>query len=183
MTLPLELGAISDPTVRQPLEQIGQRFPLEASTTNFAQFPQVRVFHSGTVVIATGVVTVLGTTGATTAMFDSERWDLGTPGFNMHSTATTPGRLICRTPGLYQINGYCSWTLSAAGGRQIRIRVNGTDRATLTAPVAAAAFGGELSVSGEYRLAVNDFVELVVFQNSGGNLDLAAELGMYWVSP
>jgi hypothetical protein len=108
----------------------------------------------------------------TSITFDSERWDNDT----IHDTSTNTGRLTCKTAGTYTIAGQVSFDFSAVGARQARIKLNG---ATI---IGAASMGSSdasdyvrFCVTTVYQLAVNDYVELEVYQSSGGNLKVIAE--------
>lgn len=126
--------------------------------------PQVRCTHSVNQTLVTNTATFLA--------FNTDRWNNG----NMHSTATNNTRLTSKITGLYSISGHVSFAANATGARQLAIRLNG---ATFIGAVEcqASATGGEatqLSIQTEYRLAANDYVELMAKQISGGNLDVVA---------
>lgn len=128
--------------------------------------PAVRVFHNAAQSITTGTVTALA--------FNSERFDtVGGVASNMHDTVTNNSRLTCRYAGVYQITGMVAWAVNATGFRQAQIRLNGTTIIGSRDEIAASAsFGTEMQVTSLYQLAVNDFVELVVQQTSGGALNV-----------
>jgi len=93
----------------------------------------------------------------------SAHWDGGT-------------RLYCRVAGTYLITGNVAWAVNATGARRMAIRVNGT------APFYAIVDGRPydtstnqvnwIELSTIIKLNVGDYVELIVFQTSGGNLDV-----------
>lgn len=122
--------------------------------------PQARVFHNANQSIATGVATALA--------FNSERWDSDI----IHDNVTNNSRLTAKTKGLYQIELSMEWASNATGQRQVFIQANGTTPIATLRMDAAAASTTQMSISTQYRLNVNDFVEAFVFQNSGGNLDV-----------
>jgi hypothetical protein len=105
----------------------------------------------------------------------------------IHDTSTNTSRLTCKTAGWYVISGYAQWNSGATGGarRVGTIRLNGTtnlDLAEQGAP-AAGTFPGH-AIGAQYYLAVNDYVELVVYQDSGGSVDvILAALAMVWTGP
>lgn len=111
------------------------------------------------------------TTATTTALtFNSERYDLST----LHSTSTNTSRLTLPTAGAWFIGGSVAWAANATGVRQLAIRKNGTT--ILSSVLGPASSGGvngtQQAVSTEYSFAVNDYVELIVYQDSGGALNV-----------
>ncbi len=120
-----------------------------------------RVYHNAAQAI---------TSGATTASaFNSERYDTDT----IHDTSTNNGRLTCKTAGKYLITANVEWAANSTGTRQCWIYLNNTtiiaiDRRTAMTPPGTTTN----NISTIYDLALNDYVELIVFQTSGGNLNL-----------
>lgn len=104
---------------------------------------------------------------ATTLAFNSERNDTDT----IHDTVTNNSRLTCKTAGVYAISGTLEYATNATGERSVAIRLNGT-----TYIAAAANSGGisvtQLSCTTQYIMAVNDYIELIAFQDSGGALNV-----------
>lgn len=124
-----------------------------------------RAYNSGNISINSGVLTVL--------TFDSERWDTD----GIHSLVANTGRLTCNTAGKYLILGNIVFAASAAGFRVMTILLNGaTNIAWQALPTLTVA--GPPSwrgiVSTVYDLSVTDYVELQVFQDSGGALNVTA---------
>ena len=122
-----------------------------------------RAFNSAAQVIPTGA--------ATPITFDSERFDTD----GIHSVLLNTSRLTAQTAGKYCIFGNIFYQGNATGFRQTNIELNGTsvpiafvDHINLNA---TAVFQ---IVSCNYQLAIGDYVELVAFQNSGGNLNSVA---------
>lgn len=148
-----------------------------------AVLPQARVFHS--------VAQSLTNLADTALTFDSEHWDLG-PGSEQHSTGA-PTRLTCRTAGLYDLLGMVRFASNTTGTRQLKFRVTLAAGGTLlVASVIDEASGSgshDMVLPGQWRLAVNDYVELLALQNSGGSLDvlrvanISAEFAFAWRSP
>lgn len=125
--------------------------------------PQARVFNSANIAITTGTVTAL--------TFDSERYDNG----SLHSTSANTSRLTAPITGLYMIGGHVRFAANATGTRQVLIRLNG---ATFLEPDSKANLGAgaavDFTVTTAYQLVAGDYVELIVFQDSGGNLNVTA---------
>jgi len=110
--------------------------------------------------------------------FDTERYDNDT----IHSTTSLTGRLVCVTPGVYCIAGYLQFAANATGNRHLTVRLNGTTTIREVNSVAVSGIFTNLAVCFDYKLALNDYVELGVFQGSGGALAVTPEFGMTWKS-
>lgn len=148
---------------------------VKAALDYLANPPACRVYHNANQTIAT--------TSNVALAFNSERFDTD----SMHSTSSLTSRITFNTAGLYLVTGQMVWVAAAAGNRQAGIRLNGT---TFIGVVLEPAAGGDtpaLVVSTLYKFAVGDYVELMAFQNSGGNLDVqvnanySPEFSAVWV--
>lgn len=141
---------------------------LEEGILDVSQAPAVRVFHSANQSLTSATLTALA--------FDSERFDqAGGAASTQHDTVTNNSRLTCRYAGVYQISGTISFAFNATGVRLARIRVNGTTTVA-SIQVQAVTSGSnttDIMISTLYSLAVNDYVELLGFQDSGGALNVA----------
>lgn len=114
---------------------------------------------------------LVATVTATALALDSERYDTDA----IHDNATNNSRLTCKTAGRYAIAASASFAANATGFRRLGIRLNGiTEIARTSAPSVGAADPTDLTVETEYELAVNDYVQMVVYQSSGGNLNVLA---------
>lgn len=121
-----------------------------------------RVYNSANISIANATNTAL--------TFDTERYDTDA----LHSTTTNTNRLTAPAAGKYLITGHVEWGASATGQRYINVRFNGT---TVIAQQHVINLNNTVfsqSIATIYSLAANDFVELVVFQDSGGALNVQA---------
>jgi hypothetical protein len=102
----------------------------------------------------------------TALAFDTERFDTD----GIHDTVTNNSRLTCKTAGKYQITAQVRWQSNATGYREIRIRLNGTTQICI---VRQGAHGLDMQVvTTLYDLGVDDYVEVMVYQNSGGALNV-----------
>lgn len=122
----------------------------------------VRVFNSANLTIDTG--------SWTTLTFDSESYDLN----GMHSTSSNTSRLTAQRAGVYSIFGSIRFATSSSGTlRGVRIVVNGSVIIALDLrPPNGAASTVNITIASCYKLAVNDYVELQVYQDTGGNLNV-----------
>lgn len=106
----------------------------------------------------------------TAIAFNAESYDTDA----IHDNASNNTRLTCKTAGKYQIYGRVVFAGSTVNQRAARIRLNNSGDLDYDERNGASS-GTELtpvSVFTEYQLAVNDYVELLGWQNSGGNLDV-----------
>lgn len=123
---------------------------------------QARVYNDANIAVATGVGTAL--------TFNTERYDTG----NFHSTSSNTSRLTAPTAGLYTVGACVAWAGNATGVRAASLRVNGTDVIARELVDIDSATTHTHNVSTEYQLAAGDYVEVVVAQDSGGNLNVTA---------
>jgi hypothetical protein len=125
--------------------------------------PRARVYRATDQAIPTGVSTAIA--------FSAYRYKVGDVW-----TAAAPTRLVAPVSGLYALTAGLRWESSAAGARrQALFRVNG---ATI---VRVHEYGPQLlgtlphqPLADEYELAAGDYVELMVLQDTGANLNIFA---------
>ena len=86
----------------------------------------------------------------------------------------TPDRLTIKVPGVYHFEGNIVFPANATGIRVVWIRVNANDtlRYVYMQLAGTSALSQYFVVSCDVGLVANDYVQLMVFQNSGGALDL-----------
>lgn len=127
--------------------------------------PAVRVTHSAAQSIATATPTTLA--------FNTERFDTaGGAADTQHDTVTNNSRLTCKYAGKYQISAHIEFAANSTGVRQLELRVNATTTVAFTELNATTIGSQRLDVTTLWDLAVNDFVEVRVTQNSGAALNL-----------
>jgi hypothetical protein len=134
----------------------------QATGVKWAAPPAARVFH--------GVLQSLANATPTVLAFDSERFDTDV----IHDTVVNNSRLTCKTAGKYLITGNVEFDVNATGFRAVSVRLN--VGATVIAAQQQPATTGTttiVSLSTLYDLAVNDYVQLFGYQNSGGALNVA----------
>jgi hypothetical protein len=172
-------GAATTPSLRT-LGAGAQQAAAGNHAHSLAQHPAVprcRVYHSAAQSIPNGTVSTLS--------FDGERYDTDT----MHDTATQNSRLTCRTAGLYVIHAHVEFALNATGERHVILLLNGATQLAYHDQPALSTNAVIVSVSTQYPLAVGDYVECQVYQNSGGALNVnvsaarSPEFAMAWVGP
>ena len=119
-----------------------------------------RVYHSEALWIPNNTWTALP--------FNSERFDTDT----IHDTVTNNSRLTCKTTGKYVIAGNIQWEPSATGMRYFKIKLNNGPTIAQTSHLVVTAHEDYMALPTIYHLEINNFVELNVYQNSGGTLIL-----------
>ena len=90
----------------------------------------------------------------------------------LHSDTTQNTRLTAQRAGWYTMGGNVQWAAAGAGIRHIGVRING---ATIIASTEVDPTGATIvdqAISTSYYLNVGDYAEIIVYQNSGGNLNV-----------
>lgn len=106
----------------------------------------------------------------TALALNSERWDTDV----IHDNTTNNSRLTCKTAGKYLIEGEVEYASHATGRRIAAIRLGGATYLAATQTSANATDVTALCCNVVYELAVNEYVELIGFQSSGGALNALA---------
>lgn len=147
-------------------------------TTEFSSsIPAAHVLHSTTQSIADSTNTTLA--------FDTEQYDTA----NTHDNSTNNSRLIAPVTGIYALNAFVQWQPGAgsAGTRVVTISKNGGPRLGANGGFAVTGGGSEsTTVTPIVRLEAGEYVEAIVYQTSGGSVDVNAsdaELSMTWLAP
>lgn len=141
---------------------------VEAGINDVSFAPAVRAYHNANQSIANATWTSLA--------LNSERFDqAGNAADTMHDTVTNNSRLTCRYAGVYLITGNAQFAASAGGNnRLLRILLNGTTilgvGGDIYNPVVNQALPQQITTV--YALAVNDYVELQVYQDSTAALNV-----------
>jgi len=97
-----------------------------------------------------------------------------------HSTVTNTSRYTATVAGLYQVSCSLPWDPNATGVREMFFRVNNTTSTPGDRAQASTVATIMTSSTRLLRLAVNDYVEVVVWQNSGGALNISSS---YLIGP
>lgn len=126
--------------------------------------PTARVYNSTNFSVATATLTAI--------TFNTERFDVG----SCHSTSSNTSRLTVPSGGggIYEIGGCVQYAANATGTRSTSIRINGTTTVAAESVVSLTANAFAHTVKCLYRLAAADYVELCIYQTSGGNLNIEA---------
>lgn len=124
-------------------------------TNALANPPACRIYNSAVQSCVNNVTTFL--------TFNSERWDTDT----MHDTVTNSGRITIKTAGLYILT--FTGVLAAAGDYSFvaaQFRLNGSTVLAISGPGdwPNGIDGPVMNPTTVYKFAVNDYVEVGVFQ-------------------
>lgn len=76
--------------------------------------------------------------------------------------------------GWYWAGATIGWAANGTGYRDLLLRVNGATTIARTRTNATTAEFAFLSIHAPVQLSATDYVEVIVFQTSGGNLDVLA---------
>lgn len=140
--------------------------------------PMCRVYSVGDRSVSTVTETAI--------LFDGERYEVGGA---LHSTVTNSSRITVPSggDGVYSIGATVAWVNSNTSGiRIVSIRLNGSTMIARTESLGTANSSAQ-TLSCDYKLAAGDYVETVVYQNSGALLAVAAssaftpEMWCHWV--
>ena len=138
---------------------------LEEGILDVSLAPCARVTHNAAQSITNNTVTALA--------FNTERFDqAGGSSSTQHDTVTNNSRLTAVYAGVYTIFGNIEWAGNATGFRDLELRINGTTVIAFWRSQPATSGTWQQNISSIYNFAVNDYVELLVRQDSGGALNV-----------
>lgn len=121
-----------------------------------------RVSHDANQSISHNVTTKLS--------FNTEEYDDDT----MHDTSTNNQRITIKTAGRYIVSANIKIAVSSVGDRLVFIRLNGSDLAIVSV-LPASINHTNISISIIRNFSVNDFLEIRVYQNSTGSLNVLSD--------
>lgn len=104
----------------------------------------------------------------TTLTFDSERFDTDA----IHNTSVNTSRLTIQTAGKYLVGANVGFSANATGVRYASIKKNGTTNLVTTSFPGFVGDTNWLNPQTVVDLAVGDYIEVEVYQNSGAPLDV-----------
>ncbi len=101
--------------------------------------------------------------------FDSENFDTD----NMHSNVINNSRITITKTGKYSVGGNIQWAANINNMRSLGVVKNGSIfLLSTTVAVAGNNIAFAQNVSGIKNLLAGDYIELYVYQNSGGALNV-----------
>ncbi len=108
----------------------------------------------------------------TIMLFNTEEFDTDT----IHDNSSSSGRLTAKLAGKYIATCSIRWASNSTGGRLATIKKNGTTNVSEHSQYNLS--GNHLLLTGSpviVSMAVNDYIEVEVFQDSGGDLDVVLD--------
>lgn len=87
-------------------------------------------------------------------------------------TVGSATRLTCKVEGIYIVGASMRWTANATGKRGVAIRKGGSTYQVVNETLSVGASVMAIAVECVMSMAVNEYIEGMTYQNSGGNLDL-----------
>lgn len=101
-------------------------------------------------------------------------WDLETVDRDSgHSTVTNNSRYTAQTAGWYRVQGSVLWASSGTGIRDCGFLTNGSIQSHAFTGVGSSIANTCMQNEGLILLSVGDYVEFLVYQNSGGALSVS----------
>lgn len=125
--------------------------------------PTCKAYRSGSQAITNGLWTTVVLNGE---VEDAPGW---------HSNVTNPSRITVDTDGLFLVVWWATFAINTTGVRLGRIQLNGGDAGLDSASIygdTSSEFTTSIGNSSVMRMSSGDYVELAVYQSSGGNLNL-----------
>jgi len=159
------------PNLAQPnngiitFDQTLRRFQASEDTRKyFDAFPRegCRLTNNAPVAIPNNALTAVA--------FPFERYDP----YNMHNTVVNNSRINILRTGNYVVGGCIEYAAAVAGSRKIFVRKNGTTNVVGNSTLSLGAEDTVISTECIYQFTVNDYIELIAFQNSGGPINANA---------
>lgn len=135
-------------------------------------FVGCRVYASGTQAITTATFTAV--------LFDTEEYDTDA----LHDTGSNTGRLTASATGKWNVTAGVTWDTNTTNNRYLLMRVNGTTyvRGTIRQDVGSSGRASQNISSGPIALSATDYVEVLVYQDSGGNRNIGDASDLYYQS-
>lgn len=107
-----------------------------------------------------------------TLSFGANAYNVGYSG-NIHNVGTQPTRFVAPVPALYHVDVIVSWAANSTGTRTVAITRNGvTNEGEITQTAVASPVATRQCLSVDLILAKDEYVTVVVLQDSGGALDV-----------
>lgn len=157
-----------------------QLFPLDSN----AKLPNTITNTTPTCKIYRATATSIANNSWVSVPFDTEAWDT----HNMHDNSTNNSRITIPAgqDGTYIISGQIQFALNASGGRGVRFKFNGNSNSTDPKDdgngifdVSQGSYEWRRNITGIRTMVAGDYVELEVYQGSGGALNANADTTQY----
>lgn len=127
------------------------------ANTKLSAFDKVQVSNSANQTIVTGVAQALN--------WDTDNYDTNA----MHDTGANFSKITIATAGYYTITGLARWDGSTLGFTEAYFKKNGTTTLAYSDYPSSSVANVTHTLTMSVSLAVGDYIEFWVLQNSGGN--------------
>lgn len=156
----VDLNTVSNPTAGQPITAAwGDQ--VRENCEFLIDPPACSVYSASAQSVATGTTSVALLAG-------SEYFDNAA----MHSTASNTSRITAPIDGRFLVTATVQFAANATGNRRMAFRVNGTTTYESTLVGGTATNSIVTTAARMFTLSATDYVECVVWQTSGGNLNV-----------
>jgi hypothetical protein len=160
-------AATARPTGYAMVVWVGSVEPTNATATDLVVYENSAATHVPSAKVYKAAGQAIPTATITTLTFDSERYDNA----GIHSTASNTSRLTAPKAGVYLIAASVAWASNATGERFVQVSINGSPTQRLAGQRSTASGGFfENSIAAVHYLKAGDYVEIAVYQTSGGSL-------------
>jgi hypothetical protein len=153
----------------------GGALNVNASANQSPEFSMVRVPGASSVLLgpqAPAIAAKAGNTAAQALVTGTVTvMTLGTTRYDNDTMTSVANRLTVKTAGIYEIGGLLHYVLNGTGDRGIGLRLNGGTYVDWVLDVAAVNQSTRLNASVHVSLVPGDYIELIGWQTSGGNLN------------
>lgn len=127
-----------------------------------------KIYNAAAIVTRTANQSIPNAT-YTPISFDSQHF----VNWSMHQIGTNPTRITIKVPGRHIIIGRAIFATNGTGVRAMRVVLNGTTFIGHAQDVDASVdSAGKLMMVCDRNFSVDDYIELEVYQSSGGSLNL-----------
>jgi hypothetical protein len=148
-------------TLNRAVDSVWTTFLNEHKTTGDHKFPIAMLTATAAQSIANSTITAL--------TFDNEIVDTN----NWHDNVTNNSRIKVDQGGFYLFLTQLSFVSNSTGFRMVYFLANGTVEQGRVIVVPPSGAETRITTSTIYSLSPNDYVEVMVFQNSGAALNVA----------
>jgi len=148
---------------------------LSSEMNSYARDPLLFLFSKPAAELRQTVAQSIPNVTWTSVLFDTEDLDSDPAGTGAHSTSSNTSRYVAVYAGWYRVSGGVEFAVNATGQRGCAWAVNGTLVTASRTFISATAATG-MGVPARTKLVflnVGDYVELQVYQTSGGALNTA----------
>ena len=147
---------------------------IEAQTNLTPYVSATRLKDSYYCSVSNNAAIAIGDNARTALTFNTDNYDPN----DMHSTSSNTSRIVAPVPGWYVAFGQARWAANTTGFREIRTALNGPNPDYVETGSGSYSTGPTTSIITQVQMlttiymSANDYLELIIGQNSGGNLNI-----------